>query len=339
MWTFTFRRLLLLIPTLIGITLITFAVTRSIPTHPVAATIVEQAAEHPEIVAVYRAKWGLDEPLPVQYLTYLRNLVRGDFGDSIYTHRPVAADLADYLPATIELATVAIIISILISLPLGVLAARFRGGPFDGLVRTVTTIGVSMPIFWLALVAINIFYFHLHLVPGQGRLDSGLAPPPTVTGLYTIDGLIAGDFGLVANALYHLALPAFVLATWSIGLITRVTRASMLAVLGQDFLRTARSKGAREPYVLVHHAVENAILPVITVMGLAFGDLLAGSVMTETIFGWPGIGRYAYSAASHADFPAVMGVTLVVAISYTIVNLAVDLAYALIDPRIRAAMS
>ena len=160
-----------------------------------------------------------------------------------------------------------------------------------------------------------------------------------MTGLYTIGGLIAGDFGLVANALYHLALPAFVLATWSIGLITRVTRASMLAVLGQDFLRTARSKGAREPYVLVHHAVENAILPVITVMGLAFGDLLAGSVMTETIFGWPGIGRYAYSAASHADFPAVMGVTLVVAISYTIVNLAVDLAYALIDPRIRAAMS
>jgi len=339
MWTFTFRRLLLLVPTLIGITLITFAVTRSIPTDPVAATIGEQAAEHPEIVAVYRTKWGLDEPLPVQYLTYLRNLVVGDFGDAIYTHRPVAADLADYLPATIELATVAIIISILFSLPLGVLAARFRGGPFDGLVRTVTTIGVSMPIFWLALVAINVFYFHLHLVPGQGRLDSGLAPPPTVTGLYVVDGLIAGDLGLVGDALYHLVLPAFVLATWSIGLITRVTRASMLAVLGQDFLRTARSKGAREPYVLVNHAVGNAILPVITVMGLAFGDLLAGSVMTETIFGWPGIGRYAYSAASHADFPAVMGVTLVVAISYTIVNLAVDLAYALIDPRIRASMS
>jgi peptide/nickel transport system permease protein len=281
----------------------------------------------------------LDEPLPIQYLTYVKRLAQGDMGLSIYTHRPVAKDLADYLPATIELATVAIILSIFFSLPLGVLAARFRGGPFDIAVRAVTTIGVSMPIFWLALVAINIFYFHLRLTPGQGRLDSGLPPPPTVTGLYTIDGLLAGDPAIVVNALQHLILPAFVLATWSIGLLTRVTRTSMLAVLHQDFLRTVRSKGAREPYVLARHAVGNAILPVITVMGLAFGDLLAGSVMTETIFGWPGIGRYAYSAAAHADFPAIMGVTIIVAIVYTLVNLAVDLLYAVIDPRIRAAMA
>jgi peptide/nickel transport system permease protein len=339
MWTFALRRLLLLIPTLIGITLVTFAVTRSIPTDPVVAVIGEQAAEHPDIVAVYRKTWGLDEPLPIQYLTYVKRLVMGDMGLSLFTHRPVADDLADYLPATIELATVAILISIVFSVPLGILAARLRGGAFDVVVRTVTTIGVSMPIFWLALTAINVFYFHLRIVPGQGRLDSGLTPPPNVTGLYVVDGLLAGDLPLVGNALAHLLLPALVLATWSIGLLTRVMRTSMLAVLHQDFLRTVRSKGGREFHVLTRHALGNAILPVVTVMGLAFGDLLAGSVMTETIFGWPGIGRYAYSAAAHADFPAIMGVTIVVALVYTVVNLGVDLFYAVIDPRIRAAMA
>jgi peptide/nickel transport system permease protein len=338
MWSYIIRRVLLLVPTLLGITLVTFAVTRSIPTDPVVATIGQQAAEHPAIVQAYREKWGLDRPLPMQYLTFVVRLSQGDVGISMFTHRPVAEDLGEYLPATIELATVAILFSTLCSVPLGVIAAKLRGGPLDILIRTATMIGASMPVFWLALIALNVFYFHLHIAPGQGRLDTGLLPPPTITGLYTVDSILAGEFRTFANALAHLALPALVLATWSIGLLTRVTRTSMLAVLHQDFLRTVRSKGAGEFYIMRRHAIGNALIPVITVLGLAYGDLLAGAVMTETIFGWPGIGRYANTAATHADFPAIMGVTVVVAVIYTVVNLAVDLSYGMIDPRVRAAM-
>lgn len=339
MTTYVLRRLALMVPILFGVTVIIFIVSHSLSTDPVLAVIGEQAAEHPAIVQAYREKWGLDKPLPVQYLTYVENLAHGDMGVSINSHRPVTTDLRQYLPATVELASVAVLFSILISIPLGIVAATRRGGAADLLIRAVTLLGVSMPIFWLALVALDVFYLRLGIAPGLGRLDITDSPPPTVTGLYTVDSLLAGQFDTFLSALKHLVLPALVLAAWSAGLLTRITRTSMLAILHQDFLRTVRSKGASEAYTIWRHAFGNALIPVVTVVGLAYGDLLSGAVMTETIFGWPGIGRYAYEAATHSDFPAILGVALVVAITYILVNLIVDIVYALLDPRVRAAMS
>jgi peptide/nickel transport system permease protein len=333
------RRLLLLLPVLLGMTLISFAVTKAIPTDPIIASISQEAANHPEIVAAYRKEWGLDRPLPIQYLTYLKNLLRGDMGRSIYTHRPVVEDLRDYLPATVELATTTIILSVILSIPLGIVAAMRRGGIIDFVVRVFTLAGVAMPIFWLALAMLDIFYLRLGWAPEPGRLDYSLSPPPTVTGLFVVDSLIDGDPATAWNALCHLALPALVLATWSVGLLTRMTRASMLSVLPQDFLRSVRSKGASDFYVIRRHAAPNAMIPVVTVIGLAYGDLLSGALLVETIFGWPGIGRYAYNAAIHVDFPAIIGVALTVGFIYTIVNLVIDILYALLDPRVRAALT
>ncbi len=328
-----------MVPILFGVTVIIFIVSHSLSTDPVLAVIGEQAAEHPAIVQAYREKWGLDKPLPVQYATYIENLAHGDMGVSINSHRPVTTDLRQYLPATVELASVAVVLSIVISIPLGTLAATRRGGAADVLIRAVTLLGASMPIFWLALVALDVFYLRLGIAPGLGRLDITDTPPPTVTGLYTVDSLLAGQFDTFLDALKHLVLPALVLASWSAGLLTRITRTSMLSILHQDFLRTVRSKGASEAYTIWRHAFGNALIPVVTVVGLAYGDLLSGAVMTETIFGWPGLGRYAYEAATHADFPAILGVALVVAITYLLVNLLVDVVYALLDPRVRTAMS
>ena len=333
------RRLALLVPILFGMTLISFAVSRAIPTDPIVATLGQQAAEHPAIVAAYRQHWGLDRSLPVQYLSYLGNLAHGDLGESIYTHRPVVYDLASYLPATIELATITVIFSVLISVPLGVVAAVMRGTWLDLLIRLLTLIGVAMPIFWLALAALDVFYLRLGIAPAPGRLDASDLPPPAMTGMYTIDSILTGNLHTFYDAASHLVLPALILATWSSGTLTRVTRTSMLSVLPQGFLQTARSKGATELYTILRHAAPNALIPVVTVIGLAYGDLLTGVILIETLFGWPGIGHYAYSAAIYADFPAIIGVTLVFGVLYTFVNLGVDLIYAVLDPRIRLAMA
>jgi len=333
------RRLVLLVPILFGMSLISFAVSRAIPTDPIVATLGQQAAEHPAIVAAYRQHWGLDHSLPAQYVTYLGNLAHGDLGESIYTHRPVVYDLASYLPATIELATITVIFSALISVPLGIVAAVMRGTWLDLSIRLLTLIGVAMPIFWLGLAALNLFYLHLGIAPAPGRLDASDSPPPSITGMYTIDSLLTGNLHTFYDAASHLVLPALILATWSSGTLTRVTRTSMLSVLPQGFLQTARSKGATERYAILRHAVPNALIPVVTVIGLAYGDLLTGVILIETLFGWPGIGHYAYSAAIYADFPAIIGVTLVFGVIYTFVNLGVDLVYAALDPRIRSAMA
>ena len=333
------RRILLLIPILLGMTLISFAVGRAIPTDPVVAAIGDQAAAHPDIVAAFRAKWGLNDPVPVQYLLYLKNLAQGDLGTSIYTHRPVLDDIRDYLPATIELATAAIIISACVSIPLGIFAAMVRGGVIDFLIRMLSLAGVAMPIFFLGLLSISVFYTWLGIAPEPSRLSFLISPPPRVTGLLTVDSLIAGQFPTFLNALAHLVLPALVLATWSIGLIVRITRTSMLSVIHQDFLRTARARGARSFYVMRRHALRNALIPVLAVIGLSYGDLLSGSILIETMFSWAGIGRYVYAAATHADFPAIIGVALVIAAAYTIVNLAVDILQAGLDPRISTVMT
>lgn len=333
------RRLLLMIPILMGMTVIAFAVSRAIPVDPVIAAIGQQASDHPAIVAAFRAKWGLDQPLPVQYLTYVGNLLHGDLGVSLWTNRPVLEDLADYMPATIELATITIILSVAISVPLGVLAAIRRGSRIDRVIRILTLIGVAMPLFWLALLALDVFYLKLGIAPAPGRLGSRFSPPPNVTSMYTVDSLLAGRLDIFWDSLIHLILPAFIMATWSIGLLTRVTRTGMLAILPQGYLQVARSKGAGERHVIWAHAWPNAMIPLVTVAALAYGDLLTGAILVETIFGWPGIGRYAYNAAVNADFPAIMGVALVFGIIYTLINLAVDVIYAIIDPRVRTAMT
>src|SRR3982074_2468856 len=319
----------------VGVTLISFVISHAVPSDPVVANLGQQASQRPEIVAAYKARWGLDKPLHEQYLTFLANLSHGELGTSINTRRPIATDVSQFLAATVELSTVSILFALVVGLPLGVFAAIYRDGPIDHLARLVSLVGVSIPIFWLAAVSLVIFYATLQIAVGPGRLGPGLTSPPGVTGLYTVDALLVGDTATFRSALEHLMLPGLVLGSSVMGLITRVTRSSMLEVLGQDYVRTARAKGLVEHTVVVRHALRNALIPTVTVLGLAYGSLLSGAVLTETIFAWPGLGRYAYQSAVSNDFPAIMGVTFVIALMYILINLLVDLAYALLDPQIR----
>jgi len=334
---FVARRLLLAAVAVVGLTVITFVISHAAPADPIVANLGQQASQRPEIVAAFRAKWGLDRPLHQQYLTFLRGVATGDFGISINTRRPVARDLRQFLPATIELSIMAIVFAIAAGLPLGVLSALYRDGPIDHLARLVSLVGVSIPIFWLATVSLVVFYATIGLAPGPGRLGPQIAAPPGVTGFYVLDSLLAGDGRAFMSALTHLVLPALVLSSSVMGLVTRVTRSSMLEVLSQDFMRTARAKGLAESTVVVRHALRNALIPTVTILGLAFGGLLSGAVMTETIFAWPGLGRYAFEAAVSNDFPSIMGVTFVIALMYVLANLAVDLLYGVLDPQIHYA--
>lgn len=319
----------------LGVTLISFVISHAVPADPIVSNLGQQASQRPEIVAAFKAKWGLDKPLHEQYFAFLGNLARGDLGTSINTRRAITTDVSQFLPATVELSTVSILFALIIGLPLGVFAALYRDGPIDHVARLVSLIGVSIPIFWLAAVSLVIFYATLQIAVGPGRLGPQVEPPPPVTGFLTIDSLIGGDMDTFKSAFQHLMLPGLVLGSSVMGLITRVTRSSMLEVLGQDYVRTARAKGLIEHLVIRRHALRNALVPTVTVLGLAYGSLLSGAVMTETIFAWPGLGRYAYQSAVSNDFPAIMGVTFVIALIYIIVNLVVDLAYALLDPQIR----
>ena len=329
------RRLLLMVVAALGVTVISFAISHAVPADPVVSNLGQQASQRPEIVAAFRARWGLDRPLYEQYLTFVGNLAHGDLGTSINTRRPVATDVSQFLPATIELSTASILFAVVFGLPLGILAALRRDGPIDHLARLVSLVGVSIPIFWLATVSLVVFYAALQIAAGPGRLGPQLAAPPPTTGFLTIDSLLAGDLTAFGSAVDHLVLPGLVLGSSVMGLITRVTRSSLLEVLGQDYVRTARAKGLVERAVIARHALRNALIPTVTVLGLAYGSLLSGAVLTETIFAWPGLGRYAYQSAVSNDFPAIMGVTFVIALMYILVNLIVDLSYAFLDPQIR----
>jgi len=331
------RRILLLIPLLFGISLMAFIIAKAIPADPTAANLGERAAADPEIVAAFRHKWGLDRPVYSQYLIYVKNLLHGDLGTSIRSHRPISKELAMFLPATIELAVGGIIVAALLGVLFGVISAVWRNRSIDFIVRIISLIGVSAPVFWLALIAMLVLYLRWGLLPGPGRLDVILIPPPTVTGLYTIDSLLAGQWHIFRNALAHMILPAMVLGAYSMGLIARVTRSSMLDVLSQDYITTARSKGLQEWVVIIRHGLRSALMPVVTVIGLSCGNLLSGAVLTETIFAWGGIGLYAYNAARTLDFPAIMGVSMVIAIVFVMVNLVVDVLYCWLDPRIRVS--
>ncbi len=331
------RRLLFVIPLLVGITLASFAIANLIPADPINANLPQNALNDEEVIAAFREKWGLDEPVHIQYLTYLENLVQGDMGTSIKTRQPVADDIRKFLPATIELAIAAIILSVFFGILFGVISAVWRNRPADYLVRFLALFGVSFPVYLLALIALSVVHAKWGWVAGPGRLDFILDDPPHRTGLFTVDSLLAGDWALFRNALSHMILPSFVLASYPMGIIARITRSSLLEVLGLDYVRTARAKGVREYQVVFRHALSNAMIPVITIIGLSFGNLLAGSILIERIYAWPGLGNYAFRATTSQDFPAIMGVSLVVALIYVGVNFLVDILYYLLDPRIRAS--
>ena len=317
----------------VAASLVIFLVAHFIPVDPVLAQLGDKAASDPDIVANFRAKWGLDRPLWEQYAVFLQGVLRGDLGMSIATRRPVLDDILTYAPATFELATVSALLAVAIGIPLGMLADVRRDSWIDHLARIVSLIGVASPTFWLAFIVLAVFYGGLQIAPSPGRLDFTALPPPRVTGFYLVDSLLAGDLETFGNAAAHMVLPAIVLAASSLALITRTTRATMLDALGEDYVRTARAKGLRERQVVSRHALRNALIPVVTLGGIAYAQLLAGAVMTETIFSWPGLGRYAFEASTALDFPAITGVTLVVSLVFLLVNLVVDVSYALIDPR------
>lgn len=329
------RRVLFVIPTLFGITLAAFLIANAIPADPVTANLPQSALNNEEIVEAFRQRWGLDEPAHEQYLTYVKNLVRGDLGTSIKTKRPVADDIQQFLPATFELATAGIISGVIIGVSVGIIAAVWRNSLADYVARVFALTGVSFPVFLLALVLLQILYVELGLTSGPGRLDVRMPKPLNRTGLFTIDALLSGDWTTFRNAVSHLILPGLVLGIYVSGVIARITRSSMLEVLGMDYIRTARGKGLREHAVIVRHALSNAAIPVVTVIGLSYGSLLSGAVLTESIFAWPGIGRYLFRAATSQDFPAIMGVSILIAFIYVGVNFAVDILYYFLDPRIR----
>lgn len=335
--TLVIRRLLVLPFMLVGMTLIMFALTHLIPGDPILSNLGQRAAADPAIVAAFRERWGLNKSLPVQYSIYLGRLAHGDMGTSISTHRPVSRDLRQRVPATVEVAVAAALITVLFAIPFGMLSALHRGRALDQITRLVSLFGVSVPEFWLGLVAIVIFYNKLGWAPPPGRLSATIDPPPFVTGFLVIDGLLAHRLDVVVDTLKHVVLPAFVIASYGLGIVTRIVRSSMLDVLSADYVRTARAKGLRERVVVTRHAARNALIPVLTVIGLNFGALLSGAVVVEAVFSWPGLGLYAFQAASALDFPAIMGVGMVVAVVYIAVNLAVDVTYALVDPRIRVS--
>jgi peptide/nickel transport system permease protein len=314
-------------------TLVVFLISNLVPADPILAQLGDLQAADERLVAAYRARWGLDRPLWEQYWIFLTGLLQGDFGVSISTQRPVLDDIAQYAPATIELSTIAFVLSVVVGVPLGVLAAVKRDSWIDHVARMLSLIGVSAPTFWLAFIFLALFYGGLQIAPGPGRLDVIYLPPPTVTGLYLIDSALAGQWDVFRNAAAHLVLPGIVLAATTLGLITRTTRAAMLEALHQDYVRVARAKGLKERTIVVRHALRNALIPVVTLGGLAYAVLLSGTVLTETIFSWPGLGRYTFRSAVTLDFPAIMGITFIVAVVYLVINLIVDLSYALLDPR------
>ena len=329
------RRLAALLLLGLGITFVAFVLTELVPGDPAAANLGQRAIGDPEAVRAFRAHYGLDKPLPIQYAVYLQHLAAGDLGQSEQSHRAVKTDLAEYVPATAELAVTSILIAFALGIGLGVTAAVRRNKLTDQVLRVISLGGISMPTFWLALVALYVFFFRLGWVPGSGRLDPGVSPAPHVTGLYTVDALVAGQFDVLGSAVQHLILPACVLAAYNIGLLTRFTRSAVLEVINNDYVQAARAKGLPERTVIVRHVLRAALPPIITVGGLAFANVMTGTVLVESIFSWPGIGQYAFHSATTLDLPAIMGVSLFVAIVYITVNFLVDVLYGIVDPRIR----
>lgn len=333
MLVYAIRRLLVLPFVLLGISVVLFFLTHLVPGDPAKVMAGEHAP--PQTVEIIRKEFGLDKPLPEQYRLYVANLLKGNLGISIVTRRPVSKDLGLYFPATLELTICAVILTVVLGLPLGILSATRKDSKLDHFVRLISLSGVSMPVFWLGLLLQLLLYRHLGLLPIGGRLSVSTVAPPKVTGLYTIDSLLALDFPTFWQAAVHLALPSFTLAFGSLAVVSRVTRSSLLETLAQDYIRTARAKGLAERMVLLRHAVRNSIIPTVTVIGLQAGALLSGAFLVEAVFNWPGLGLYTVRAITRLDYPAVMGTSLLITVTFVLINLLVDLLYGLLDPRIR----
>lgn len=330
---FLARRLLFQVFVLFGVLIITFFISRVVPGDP--ALLLAGPRASPEIVAKIRSDLGLDQPLPRQFVLYVAGLLRGDLGTSVLTRRPVARDIAERFPATFELVTLAMLVVAIVGIFLGVVSAVYKERWLDHVTRVLGIAGASMPVFWLGLLALYLFYTKLELFPGGGRFPPNLDPPARLTGLYVLDSLLTRNWSALLGSLQHLTLPVFVLSFASMASILRLSRACMLEVLHQDYIRSAQAKGLPPRRVVFIHALRNALLPTLTVLGVTYGELLQGAVVTETLFSWPGMARYAVSSMIYLDYPAIMALTLVSALIYTLINLLVDILYGVIDPRVR----
>ncbi len=332
MLNYIIKRILGVIPVLLCVSMLVFGFLRLIPGDPALVMLGERATQ--ENINRVREQLGLNKPIHEQYLIFLGKALRGDLGRSVLRQEPVTQEIIRRFPATIELALGAMLIALVVGIPAGVISAVRRGSWFDAASMLVALTGVSMPIFWLGLMMIFLFSVVLHVLPTGGRLDAGTQLAP-ITNLVLLDALLRGNIPVFIQALRHLALPALALGTIPMAIIARMTRSSMLEVLSQDYVRTAHAKGLKESVVIIRHALRNAWLPIITVVGLQVGRLLSGAILTETVFSWPGIGRWLVDGIYSRDYPIVQGVTLFIAIIFVGVNLSVDIVYALVDPRIR----
>ena len=334
MLTMILKRLSTAVPSLIGVVIVTFLLTRALPGDP--AAYFAGAAATPEAVQQVRESLGLDKPLPLQFIRYVGDLAQGDLGVSLTTGQRVAADIAARLPASAELTLLGLLFSVSLAVPLGVFAALSPGSWIDHSCRVVATAGVSLPVFFTGLILVYVFYYLLGWAPAPlGRLDFYYSTPPQITGFYLIDSLIARDLEVFWASLKQIILPALTLGIFAIAPIARITRASMLAVLASDFVRTARASGLAPTTVVVTYALRNALLPVITTLGMVFSFLLGANVLVEKVFAWPGIGSYAVEALISSDFAPVQGFVLTMAVMYVALNLVIDILYGLIDPRVR----
>jgi ABC-type dipeptide/oligopeptide/nickel transport system permease component len=328
------RRLVTVIPTLIGVVIVTFLLTRVLPGDP--AVYFAGPAATPQSIADIRKSLGLDKPLPEQFLRYVDDLAHGDLGNSLATGRPVVTEIVSRLPASAELTLFGLIISITIAVPLGILAAVKQGSWIDHTCRIVATAGVSLPVFFTGLLLVYVFYFRLGWAPAPlGRLDVFYDAPPQVTGFYLIDSLLAGNLELFRASLSQLILPGLTLAIFAVAPIARMTRAAMLEVLASDYVRTARASGLSQYTIIVTYAFRNAMLPVITTLGMVFSFLLGANVLVEKVFAWPGIGSFAVEALIASDYAPVQGFVLTMAVMYVALNLMIDMLYGVVDPRVR----
>ncbi|MHB8076277.1 ABC transporter permease [Desulfosporosinus fructosivorans] len=332
MLKYILKRILMLIPVLIGVSIIVFLIMRVFSPDPSPIVLGQHATQ--QATEAWRQANGLNDPVYMQYFNFIKGALTGDLGTSYYTKTPVVKEIFSRFPATIELALVAIVLASIFGILIGVISAVKKNSIFDNAGMLIALIGVSMPIFWLGILLIILFSGTLHWLPSNGRIDP-LLQPMNVTGFYLIDSLIAGDMYALKDTLRHLVLPATALAMYSMAIITRMTRSSMLETLQQDYIRTARAKGISEGKVIRKHALRNGLIPIVTVIGLQLGSLLGGAVLTETVFSWPGIGAYTVACILKSDFPVVQGVVLLIAFIFVMVNLLVDVIYAFLDPRIK----
>ena len=334
MWLMVLKRLALAVPSLIGVVIVTFLLARALPGDP-AAYFAGPAATK-EAIEQVRAKLGLDRPLPVQFVRYVSDLARGDLGVSLTTGQPVAWEIRTRLPASAELTLIGLMVAVSVAVPLGILAATRPGSILDHACRVLATAGVSLPVFFTGLILVYVFYYLFGLAPAPlGRLGVFFSSPLQVTGFYLIDSALAGDWEVWRASLQQLVLPALTLGLFALAPIARITRASMLAVLASDFVRTARASGLSPFTVIITYAFRNAMLPVVTTLGMVFSFLLGANVLVEKVFAWPGIGSYAVEALVASDFAPVQGFVLTMAALYVVLNLTIDVVYGLIDPRVR----